>query len=149
MNREPLNIETLLEAMETVDIPSDSVHRYELRRRLLCSRFFDVPVFSSRWNRLLGYTAPLVAGGMLVGVFSLVAVSVSESSGSPQLISTSTDVSQVQNETRPTLNAFASDPFEPRVQLADIQTFSAQDQTSTVESVRFVPLTERSVILTQ
>ncbi len=144
MNREPLKIEELIELMGCVDVPEDPSHRYELRRRLLCSRFFEVERGTHwRWNRLLTYTAPLLAGGMMVGVFSLFAVSTSESLGAPSMGSSSTFVSQASTGPHPTLNAFLSDASEPRVQLADIETVVPD------EPVRFVPVSERTIVLTQ
>lgn len=142
MNREPLKIEELLQTMGTQEISDDHTHRYELRRKLLCSRFFEVEcVRHSRWNRLLTYTAPLVAGGMMVGVFSLFAVSVSESDVDSSIVSTGVHVIDTLNEPQPTLNAFVSDPSELVVQLADIDTID--------EEIHFVPLSERTLVLTQ
>lgn len=144
MNREPLKIEELLETIGSVEITGDPTHRYELRRRLLCSRFFDVEcVRHSRWNRLLTYTAPLLAGGMMVGVFSLFAVSMSESDGTPAISSSGTTVAQMQGEPEPASDAFFSDPSEPLVQLADISTFVPE------EVIRFVPLSRHDFVLTQ
>lgn len=142
MNREPLKIEKLLQTMGTHEIPSDPAHRYELRRKLLCSRFFEVECARhSRWNRLLTYTAPLVAGGMMVGVFSLFAVSVSESGVESTVVSTGVHVIDTREEPQPTLNAFISDPSELVVQLADIDTNS--------EEIHFVPISEHTLVLTQ
>ncbi|MBI5794372.1 hypothetical protein HZA87_04835 [Candidatus Uhrbacteria bacterium] len=144
MNREPLKIEEILQLMERVDVPEDTTHRYELRRRLLCSRFFETDrVPHRRWNRLLTYTAPLLAGGMMVGVFSLFAVSTSESIGAPSLISSNTFVGQRESGPKPTLNAFLSSSSGPRVQLADIETLVPQ------RAVRFVPVSEHTAVLTQ
>ena len=79
MNRNPLNIESLLEQIGSADVPEDTVHRYELRRELLCSRYFgDHCARQQRWNRLLTFTVPLLTGGMLVVVFSFVGASLSE-----------------------------------------------------------------------
>ncbi len=80
MNRSPLNIESLLEHLGSSDVPEDTVHRYELRRELLCSRYFgDQCGRERRWNRLLTFTMPLFTGGMLVVVFSFIGASLSES----------------------------------------------------------------------
>ncbi len=144
MNREPLKIEELIQTMGTHEVSGDPTHRYELRRKLLCSRFFEVECARhSRWNRLLTYTAPLVAGGMMVGVFSLFAVSVSESGGESVIVSTSVHVIETREEPQPTLNAFISDPSELVVQLADIDTNTIDEQ------IHFVPISERTLILTQ
>lgn len=77
MSQSPLNIDTLLDQMGSVKIPEDSVHRYELRRELLCSRYFgNQSVQRERWNRLMTFTAPLITGGFLVVVFSIVGSSI-------------------------------------------------------------------------
>ncbi|MFA4845817.1 MAG: hypothetical protein WC654_04635 [Patescibacteria group bacterium] len=144
MNREPFKIEDLLETIGSVEIIGDSIHRYELRRSLLCSRFFEAEcVRHSQWNRLLTYTAPLVAGGVMVGVFSLFAISISGSESDPSAISSSAKVFAAHGEPEPTLNAFLSDPSELVVQLADIETLIPKETT------RFVPLAEHAIVLTQ
>jgi hypothetical protein len=76
MNRSLLNIESLLEHLDSKDVPEDTIHRYELRRELLCSRYFgDHCARSQRWNRLLTFTMPLITGGVLVVVFTFVGAS--------------------------------------------------------------------------
>lgn len=89
MTRTPLKIESVLERLSSMEAPEDPVHRYELRRELLCSRFFqDHCARQERWNRLMTFTAPLITGGFLVVVFSLVSSSIHESAEMPPVIST-------------------------------------------------------------
>ncbi len=98
MNRRSHNIESLLEHLGSANVPEDTVHRYELRRELLCSRYFgDHCARELRWNRLLTFTMPLLTGGMLVIVFSFVGASLSEVTPLvPQ--SESTVVAQIEKE---------------------------------------------------
>ncbi len=75
----PLKIEDMLAHIGSVEVPEDPVHRYELRRELLCSRYFEEHcVRQQRWNRLATFTAPLLTGGVLVVVFTLVGSSMVE-----------------------------------------------------------------------
>ncbi|MBI4437758.1 hypothetical protein HY631_02300 [Candidatus Uhrbacteria bacterium] len=144
MHPGPLKIEELLERMDSREVLGDPAHRYELRRTLLCSRFFDVECARhSRWNRLLSYTAPLVAGGMMVGVFSLLAVSTSSDGAEPVLLSINGEVAESTDEPSQAFRPFVSNPSEPVVQLADINTLDPE------ESVRFAPLAEHTFVLTQ
>lgn len=79
MPRKPLKIESMLERIGSADVPEDTSHRYTLRRELLCSKFFgDHCARQQRWNRLLTFTMPLVTGGLIVVVFSVVGVSLNE-----------------------------------------------------------------------
>lgn len=65
-------IEDLLEHLGTSELPDDLTHRYELRRSLLCSRYFDeAHQRDAKRSRFLVYTAPLFAGVVLVVVFSV------------------------------------------------------------------------------
>ncbi len=58
--------------MASAEVPDDLVHRYRLRRSLLCSRYFeDTCERQEKRNRLLAYTAPLFAGTLLVVVFTV------------------------------------------------------------------------------
>lgn len=150
MNREPLKIEELLETMQTLPVPEDSLHRYELRRTLLCSRFFDSSCDTqSRWDKFLSYTAPLVAGSMMVGVFSLLALSMSsdETSSDIHAAPSSAQIVQVKEtavfQKASLFEEFISDDSLPTVQLVDIQTFSAD------QLVQFIPLAGYNFVLTQ
>ncbi len=122
--------------MGTKEQSGDVEHRYQLRRALLCSRFFEPHV--SRWDRMMSYTAPLLAGGMMVGVFTFMAANVSiEPEIGPQTISSKTEVAQAPStsvEVTPIrVEDFLSSPDEPTV------TFAA----------RHVPLTSRPYVRTQ
>lgn len=76
----PTNIESLLEHIESTDVPEDTMHRYELRRELLCSRYFDEHhQRQQKRNRFFTYTIPLMTGGMLVVVFLAAGVSLTQS----------------------------------------------------------------------
>lgn len=129
MSREQLNLEELLEYMGTQEVPGDSTHRYGLRRRLLCSRFFDGACPTDRgMTRLFAYTAPMVAGGAIVGVFVLFASLTPMSSGEVQVSATAVEVEVVPIETSVSrglsniqVNEFVSDPHEPKVQLAEFE----------------------------
>lgn len=79
MSRAPLNIESILERIGSVEKPEDPVHRYELRRELLCSRFFQAHcVREERRSWFVTFTAPLITGGILVVVFAFVGSSMLE-----------------------------------------------------------------------
>jgi len=150
MPRKPLNIENLLEQMGSQELPGDPEHRYELRRRILCSRFFeDSCVRSSKWDRLLTYTVPLFAGGMMVGVLTLVAVySPIEAEVGPQTGASSIEVVQLTPvktmDVAPiVVSDFLSDPKEPTVKLAD---FTVAEEK---QSVRFIPLDHQYYVRTQ
>jgi hypothetical protein len=124
MSREQLNLEELLEHMGTDEVPGDSVHRYALRRKLLCSRFFgDHCERTAKINRVFTYTAPLFAGGVMVGMFVFFASFTSFDSGAVE-VSTSAEV--VEFVEMPAManiqvNEFVSDPAEPKVQLAEFE----------------------------
>jgi hypothetical protein len=89
---------------------------------------------------MLSYTAPLVAGGMMVGVFALIAVSAPiEAEVGPQTIS---GMSVSQATPIPTAEVtplrvedFLSDPMEPNVSLAG---FGIKNSTS-FEYIPFAP----------
>ncbi|MBM5789841.1 hypothetical protein FJZ23_02010 [Candidatus Parcubacteria bacterium] len=67
--------------MASNEFPEDTVHRYELRRELLCSKFFgNRCAREARWNRVMTFTAPLFTGGLLVVVFTLVGSSLNQPS---------------------------------------------------------------------
>ena len=80
MKRAPLHIESLLERIGSVEKPEDLIHRYELRRELLCSKFFQGHCARQvRRSRFVTFTAPLLTGGILVVVFTFVGSSMMES----------------------------------------------------------------------
>ncbi|MBI4598956.1 hypothetical protein HY734_02030 [Candidatus Uhrbacteria bacterium] len=145
MSRKQLNIEELLEVVGSQEHPGDVEHRYELRRSLMCSRFFAPRV--SRWDRMMTYTAPLFAGGMMVGVFALMAAHVSmEPEVGPQTISSKSSVVQAsvsQTQVEPIhVEDFLSDPFEPTVALADFE-------TEETKRVNYVPLSMQRYVRMQ
>lgn len=99
MNRSQRNIEELLEHLGSKEVPEDTVHRYELRRELLCSKYFGDHCFGSkRWNRLLTFTMPLLTGGVLVVVFSFVGMSLSETASVTQTPQTAVIAQAVDTE---------------------------------------------------
>lgn len=123
----------------------DVDHRYELRRRLLGSRFFKPQV--SRWERMMSYTAPLIAGGMMVGVFTLMATHIStEPEVGPQTISSNMEVAQtptVVREVNPIRTEdFLSDPSSPVVSLAE---FGVQEKVE----IRFIPVAHQQYVRIQ
>lgn len=146
-----LNIEELLETMGSVDLPGDPSHRYELRRKLLCSRFFGFVSEHNkitRWDRVFTYTAPLIAGGMMVGVFVLFATSsVEEEREEHSILQTQIVESHTQEEVIPEVspqtNEFISDPLEPKVKLVDF------DMENSTEKNTFIPLNQYQSLRTQ
>ena len=134
MNREPLKIEELLERIGAFEAPDEPVHRYELRRALLCSRFFEASCCSSRWNRLFSFTAPLVAGGVMVGVFGIFAI-LEPVEDSPTQRSVSFDTKVVERNV---------EPIKPLVSLVDFNEFVPQEQV-----IHFEPLSDQPFALAQ
>lgn len=150
MSHKPLNIEDLLETMSSRERPGDAEHRYQLRRHLLYSRFFeDAHSRTSRWDRMMSYTAPLVAGGMMVGVFALMAVYAPvEPEIGPQTPSSNTSIVQVPGTSTTEViplrvEDFLSDPNEPTVALVGFKTGEASFQT------RYVPVASQQYVRTQ
>lgn len=93
------------------------------------------------------YTAPLFAGGMMVGVFALMAAHVSmEPEVGPQTISSKSSVVQAsvsQTQVEPIhVEDFLSDPFEPTVALADFE-------TEETKRVNYVPLSMQRYVRMQ
>ena len=145
MSRKPLNIEELLQIVGSQELPCDVEHRYELRRSLLSSRFFEHRV--SRWERMMSYTAPLVAGGMMVGVFTLMAAQIYvEPDVGPQTVSSSMSIAQAPSVpvdvTPIRVEDFLSPASEPTVALAGFE--SAQEVR-----VHYVPLASHQYVRTQ
>lgn len=94
----------------------------------------------------MGYTAPLVAGGMMVGVFTLMAANVSiEPEIGPQTVSR-TSVAQVfEGSTVVTpirIEDFLSSASEPTVALAG---FDADEEVG----VHYIPLARNQYVRTQ
>lgn len=130
--------------MGSQENPGDVEHRYELRRALLCSRFFVPRV--SRWERVMGYTAPLVAGGVMVGVFTLMAANMSvEPEIGPQTVS-QTSVTQVSAGgavvTPIRIEDFLSSVSEPAVVLAD---FAVDEEAEE----HYIPIARNQYVRTQ
>lgn len=93
------------------------------------------------------YTAPLVAGGMMVGVFAIMAAHVSmEPEVGPQTISSKSSVMQAstsQSHVEPIhVEDFLSDPAEPAVALAGFE-------TGEISQVHYVPLSRQQYVRTQ
>lgn len=94
----------------------------------------------------MGYTAPLVAGSMMVGVFALMAANVSmEPEIGPQTISSRTSVVQVSQDSdvvKPIrIEDFLSSASEPTVALADF----VPDE----DEVHYIPLARNQYVRTQ
>ena len=146
MSRKPLNIQELLEIVGSQELPGDVEHRYDLRRSLLSSRFFAPRV--SRWDRMMTYTAPLMVGGMMVGVFTLMAAHVSiEPEVGPQTISARDEVAQASATSSLSVEPirvedFLSPSSEPMVALAG---FTAQEKVER----RYIPLSTDYFVRTQ
>lgn len=124
MSRELLNLEELLEQMGSTEVPGDSTHRYALRRKLLCSRFFgDHCERQAKINRVFTYTAPLFAGGAMVGMFVLFASFTTFDSGAVEVTATAEIVEMASTPTMANIeiNEFVSSPDEPKVQLAEFE----------------------------
>lgn len=129
MNRNPLNIESLLEHLGTTGVPEDTVHRYELRRELLCSRYFgDHHARQQRWNRIMTFTAPLITGGVLVLVFSVVGVSLNE-----------TDSMIVQSEPTSLVQMTEAEPIKP-AKTEPNEFVDSREPVSMNEMIKFVPV---------
>lgn len=122
----------------------DVGHRYELRRALLRSGFL-VPRMS-RWDRMMTYTAPLMAGGVMVGMFALLAVNVSsEPEIGPQTVSSPSPVAQTAAllEVAPIrAEDFLSPVGGPTVLLAN---FKAEESVH----IRHIPLAHEYYVRTQ
>ncbi|NQV90038.1 hypothetical protein HQ487_01365 [Candidatus Uhrbacteria bacterium] len=150
MSDKQLKIEELLEVMGSKEHVGSSEHRYELRRSLLCSRFFAAETACmSRWDKMMTYTAPLVAGGMMVGVFTLMVVYAPiEPEVGPQTRfskESSLEADQYASLEVLPINAedFLSDPAQPTVQLVGFQT----EQSRPV--MHYTPLTSQEYVRTQ
>ncbi|MBT5808645.1 hypothetical protein HOI18_05225 [Candidatus Uhrbacteria bacterium] len=142
MSESQSKIEDLLEQIGTHEVHGDPEHRYELRRALLCSRYFDSPSCdkTSRWDIIFTYTAPLIAGGVAVGVFAFMATSFTAVQGQPfqeaageiELAIESpvyVEDAELLSRTFVPVAEFASDPTEPLVQLADFDTGVEQESS--------------------
>lgn len=151
MPKKPINIEQLLETMGFQDHIADPEHRYELRRRLLCSRFFEVQ--TSRWDKLFTYTAPLFVGGMMVGVFALMAVYAPMEPEVGHQTQPFSKANIIKEDSRTLAEAtvvtplvpedFLSDPKDPLVKLADFET------VQTTVSPDYIPLSTQSYVRVQ
>lgn len=132
--------------MGSQELPGDVEHRYDLRRALFCSRFFEHRV--SRWDRMMTYTAPLVVGGMMVGVFALMIVYAPvEAEVGPQTSRSGITVAQVDTAVVKQVvplrvEDFLSHPDEPTVALAGFETHQTSD-------TRVIPLSTEFYVRTQ
>lgn len=151
MQKKPHNIEDLLERMGTQEVPGEPEHRYELRRALLCSERFECNK-TSRWDRWMSYTFPLVTGSAVVGVLVFFAAT----TPLDQLRSTPANVVPLEvatdinrgGDTGPAAHTvateFLSDPAEPVVTLAE---FDQGTTTKTVQSMKLVPLHKQAIVM--
>jgi hypothetical protein len=150
MSQSKLKINDLLEQIGTHEVHGNPRHRYELRRALLCSRYFGDEFCSpkiSRWDMIFTYTAPLIAGSVTVGVFAFMATSFTgvqghpfqEISGDIELAIQSPDFvdegTSITHSFIPVTD-FVSNPNEPLVQLAD---FNNERRSS----IQFIPVSPR------
>lgn len=153
MAQKKVQIEQTLEKMgDYSDTPIDTRHYYELRRSLLCSKYFEPSRKKMWWNGVFTYAAPLVAGGIVVGTFTLLAVSLSSNEAVIlNTVESNTNLtshvgeavltSSVSVESSIPVSVFVSDPNEPLVQFADFV------ESQTTESIRFVPVHPHGVAL--
>ncbi len=71
MKQSQRKIEDLLEGIGSHEVPGDSEHRYELRRRLLCSSYFENDCEAKpKRDRVFTFTIPLFAGSIMVIIFA-------------------------------------------------------------------------------
>jgi hypothetical protein len=118
MSRIPLNVENLLEQMGSEQTIGSPEHRYGLRRKLLCSSHFgDQCENTSGWTRIFTYTAPLFVGGMMVGVFVLLASISIMNADNGHVVSTNIEIAETFELSSIEVNEFASDPNEAKVGL--------------------------------
>ena len=131
MTHKPLKIEELLDRIDIRDVPCDSAHRYGLRRSLLCSKFFG-DCGRANVNKIFSFTAPLLAGTVLVAVFAFVGSSMSE----PTVSSKTSPVSGGQIVT-------ASAPIvqSPTNEFIDFNIVPVRDV------IRFVPIENSEFVL--
>lgn len=128
MLNEPLKIEELLKRLGDAHVPDDVTHRYELRRGLLCSRYFNAR--HDHWNRVLSFTAPLFAGGVLVFVFFTVGSSLMDVSSPSSIALTSVEQDPSSSES------------ESENQFIDTRTF-----VPLYDAVKFIPVQNAEYIL--
>ncbi len=150
MTHKKVQIEELLERMGE-EMHEDTVHRYELRRALLRSKHFESSRQKSRWDFVFTYSAPLVAGTVMVGVFVFMATTLAPtqqiesqpSSAGANIVLEAIPAPEVASVDVGTVPAsdFMSDPDAPLVALADFAE-AAQEQV-----VKFVPISPQGVIL--
>ncbi|MBI2475042.1 hypothetical protein HYV69_01320 [Candidatus Uhrbacteria bacterium] len=119
-------IEEMLERLGSIQTPEETAHRYELRRELLCSRYFNKSIEQQKWNRLMTFTVPLFAGGALVVVFTIASVTINESSQTESpIVSRSSQMITASTET-----------FDSKIELIN----SDQFLSPVDEMVKFVPV---------
>jgi hypothetical protein len=154
MKRKQATIEGLLEEIGSQEVPGDHTHRYDLRRALLCSRYFEESAGrSSRLEALYSYTIPLIAGGVVVGVFTFMAISINPTNVpttpvtsvnivSIESVPAEEDVLLVNTETMASSSDYVSPETEPLIQLMDFETIVSREQF-----VRFIPVYPESSAL--
>ena len=148
MSDKPLKIEELLGKIDGDEIPDDVVHRYELRRTLLCSRYFNADCErDEKRNRFLAYTVPLFAGTMLVVVFAVAGTSILDISVSSEPHPT-IDTSHLISADRLSEITFIAAKEPSRVNVAEF--VDTQNPPVPLEDVlRFVPVSLSSALLVQ
>ncbi|MEK7615109.1 MAG: hypothetical protein AAB431_01850 [Patescibacteria group bacterium] len=132
MQRAPLKIEELLNRAGSTEIPDDVTHRYDLRRSLLCSRYFTVEFErQEKWNRFMTFTIPLFAGGMLVIVFSVVGASMGEPRApisvhtpSYSAVAANTEPVQIEEDQSPFIDKTGIQPLYEEVKFSPVRTAS-------------------------
>ncbi len=132
MQHKLLKIEELLSRAGSTEIPDDVAHRYDLRRSLLCSRYFTVEFErQEKWNRFVTFTIPLFAGGMIVVVFSFIGASLSEphapiSVHTPSYSTVVANVEsvQVEEEQSPFIDKTGIQPLYEEVEFSQVRTAS-------------------------
>lgn len=104
----PHNIDTLLQRLGSHEIPGDSEHRYDLRRALLRSTYFEVNRKKQQWSKWLAMSTTIFAGSMMVLVIS---VGITQMPAGQQL-PVSSDLPAtvlVSDKVRPAISEFVDD----------------------------------------
>ena len=140
MNRKPNSIEEMLEQIGSQEIPGDSSHRYELRRTLLSSKYFESTSENSRFEKVFSYTVPLMFGGVMMGVLFFTAQAFVPTTGNNDPLSgqmAQLQMEDVDNSYIPVPDDFI-DPSNSVVEFADFDPFVSDN------SVQFIPLSVAS-----
>jgi hypothetical protein len=134
--------------LDRVHIPVEEQHishRYELRRQLLCSKYFSLLCVSDRAGKFFAYTAPLFAGTLLVVVFATVGSTVLEQGVSVDPVP-SIDTTHVVSAEQ--LSKITFIPAEPLSYVHPVEFIDSRARVPVYESMRFVPV-ESATLLTR